>query len=160
QAERSFMMALELSKDTRIAKAGIEIAKKGREKAEKEAAAEIAKGTSDPIAPAKVLQASMLIDQASKLVKSAETALVARAKKAAQRPDDAEPAAVLDALVLLENASSDVIEGMRKADTAYAKGIFDEAEAAYESIDGSRAADLGHDLARQRRVAVAKADLE
>jgi tetratricopeptide (TPR) repeat protein len=159
QAEKAFLDALDLAKDSRVAKIGAEIAKKGREKAEKDASAEIAKAA-DPSPPARVLQASLLIDPSSKVVKAAEGVLAQRARKASAKPDDADAAATLDALVLLENASSDVIEGVKKADALFAKGSYDEAEAQFAAIEKSRSADLGKELARHRRIAILKAELE
>lgn len=172
QAERGYMDGLELSKDSRVAATGLEISKKKRVIAEKNALAALAK-PGDPVPHAKVLQASLLVEPNSKVVADAMNGLLARAKKSAAKPDDVDVAASLDAAILLENMPSEVAAKINAADALFAKASFNEAELAYtplakgsEGDDGaaaikpSKVAAAGRDLARLRRIAVLKIDLE
>jgi tetratricopeptide (TPR) repeat protein len=167
QAERSFLDAQAASKDSRVASTGLEIARKKRLDAEKNAVAALNR-PGDPVPHAKVLQASLLVEPASKTVTTALAGLIARAKKSALKPDDVDTAQSLDAAILLENLGADVTEKMNQADAAFAKASFTEAETAYEALarggeDGAKASKVaatGRDLARARRVVVLKGELD
>lgn len=172
QAERGYLDALELSRDSKVAVTGAEIAKKSRAAAEKVAVAALAK-PGDPAPHAKVLQASLLVEPKSKVVEGALAQLLARAKKAAAKPDDVEAAQVLDAAAALENHGSDVIGAIAAANALFAKGSFDEAGAAFRAVteakgdegEGSQHEDsgvarLGAELSRARRVQLLDRELQ
>lgn len=167
QAERGSLDALELSSDSRVARTALDIAKKGRQRVEKSAVVALTHG--DPGGPAKVLQASLLVEPNSKLVSSALAELLKRAKKSG---DDVEVAKLLDAAALLENLGSDTIEKLGKADALFAKGSFEEAEAEYRALASverdegknetrpSKVAASGTEIAHQRRIAVLRRELD
>jgi tetratricopeptide (TPR) repeat protein len=173
QAEHAFSGALELASDSRVAKMGLSIAKQIRLKVEKDAAAQLAKAP-DPAVPAKVLAQSLIVEPESKVVASALKDLLARAK--ASKKGDSEAAKLLVAAALLENQGSEMIDALSAASALYAKGNYEEAEGAFEKAQSSsgdkdakdakdapkpsKVAQLGKDLARERRIGVLKADLD
>lgn len=168
QAEKSYLDAQGLSKDSKVAVTGVEIARKKRLVAEQAAIGALAK-PGDPTPHARVLAASLLVDPQSKVVSTAFTSLHARARKAAAVPNDVETAQSLDSAAILENIGSEVQEKMIAADALFAKASFNEAELAYEALakggdEGgpapSKTAAVGRELARLRRIGVLKTDLE
>ncbi|MCK6552260.1 hypothetical protein L6R52_40900, partial [Myxococcota bacterium] len=178
-AEKGFVEALDILKDSKVAKAGQEISKKARLAAEKDAVASIAR-PGDPGPAAKILAGSLAVEPSSKIVTDALKNLLARAKKAGAKPDDADAAQSLDAAAALENGSEEWTAAIGKANAELAKGNFVEAEqlftkAASPELTGAKedpetgaksnaktcqVCAAGVELARARRVMVLKGELE
>lgn len=166
EAEQGFGTALELNKDSKVAQLGVEIARDRRRQAEKEAIEAINKGQ-DPVKPAAVLKATLIIEPKSKSVSDAFSKLVSRAKSAAQKGNVVDTARTLDAAAMLEGLPGAMVAKITEANAALAAQKFEEAESAYraavaegESPRGSQVAEIGRGLARDRRLAELKRDLD
>jgi tetratricopeptide (TPR) repeat protein len=157
EAEKAFTEARELSKDSKVARVALEVARLRRSSAEKEAKAALAKG-GDPRPHAQILKTSLLVDPKSRVVSQALAELVQRARRSAKQGDDAETAQVLEAAALLESGADVQVE-LTTAFGLYAKGSFEEAENAFASVNGDgRVAGLGRELSRARRIALLEAE--
>jgi tetratricopeptide (TPR) repeat protein len=156
QAEQSFAGALEIASDSRVAKAGHEIAKKSRLKVEKDEVAELAK-SAEPVPAAKRLAQSLIVEPESKVVQTALKDVLARAKSL--KSDDAQGGRLLEAAGVLENVGSEEAEALAAASALYAKGSFEEAETAFSKGTG-KVATFGRELSRERRIGALKADLD
>lgn len=168
EAEAGFGAALEVSKDSKVAQVGIDISRDRRRQAEKEAIDAINKG-GDPVKPAQVLKATLVIEPKSKSVSDAFAKLVSRAKSAAQKGNVADTARTLDAAALLEGLPGAMIAKITEGNAALAAQKFEEAESAYraavesaesERPKGSQVAEIGRGLARERRLVELKRDLD
>lgn len=159
ESEKAFVGALEITKESEVAKVGAEIARTARLKDEKEAEKGLS-GT-DPRAAARRLTPSRLVDPNSKVVAKALADMQKRAEAAAKKGADAEAAQALEAAGILEAESADLEKALNEAAAAFAKAAFEEAENGYgQKASSSKTAVLGQRLARQRRVAVKRAELE
>ena len=155
EAEKSFSSAMELAKDSEVAKVGLEVSRQRRQRLEQEASRAITQAE-DPRPHAQILKSSLLLDPNSKAVSSALRRLVDRANKSAKKGQDVETAQVLEAASLLENGSPEAQVKIAEASGLYAKGSFEQAEGVFLSVNGggSQVAELGKTLARGRRIAM------
>ncbi len=161
EAEKAFLEAVALAKDSKVARVGVEVARTRRTTIEKNARTALGK-PGDPRPHARVLQESLLVEPKSRTVRAALYDLVDRARKAAKAGADSETAQVLEAAALLENSGADVQVKLTEASGLYAQGSFEAAETVFGSVDGggagSKVADVGKRLARERRISVLEAE--
>lgn len=167
EAEVGFTTALEISRDSKVAAAGRDIARDRRKAAEKSALDAINKG-GDPLKPAQVLQATLIVEPDSRAASTALSKLLARAKKSASKGDVADAARALDAAAMLEGLPSVMVTKIGEANMALSGGEFAEAEGGFdaalaggedEAPRKSQVASLGKTVARERRLVQLKDDL-
>lgn len=165
EAEQAFVGALDLAKDSDVAKTGYEVSKQSRQREEQVALRGLSAG--DPRPHAKVLKSSWLVEPESQVVSRARADIIDVAKKAAAKGDDALTAQALEAASVVSKESSEDAAAIVDAAALLAKSSHAEAQSRFSAVnagrekpaDRSEIADLGAELALSRRVAVLQGEL-
>jgi tetratricopeptide (TPR) repeat protein len=155
EAEKAFLTALELAKDSKVAKAGVEIAHSERQIDEKSAQAAIQRGD-DPRNHAKVLRASLILEPKSPAVAKALADLVARLK---HPKNDADAIHAIEAAAMLEGLPEESEKALVQGAVKLGEGKLEEAEAAFAGVENSKAAGAAKEHARARRIVALRAEL-
>ena len=167
EAEQNFIIALEINRNSKVAETGVAVSRDRRKVAEKSAIDAINKGD-DPLKPAQVLKATLIVEPKAKSVTDAFGKLMTRAKTSATKGNVVDTARTLDAAAMLEGLPAPMVQKITEANAALAASKFSEAEGAYaaalmaeegESPRASQVAQIGRNLARDRRLTELRAEL-